>query len=333
MESSASSTNTPPLGMLGRVTDLRPYWPDEARDFTPWLAKPENLQILAETIGLELEPYRTEEAVGSFRADIVALSDGDYIIIENQLGPTDHKHLGQVMVYATNRDARAVVWIATKFTDEHRKVLDWLNTNTAEEIGFFGLEIELWQIDDSPPAAKFNVVCRPNELTKIETSAGAQSPTKLLQLQFWTAVREHAEGGSSPLSWRNPVPRFWYTMAVGRTGFGISLTAKTKTDTLGCEIYIDGQSSFDANDALELLLDDRAEIEAELGQLDWQPLPEKRACRIIQTIDADLQDEDAWEQSVAWCVKRAEAFSSCFAPRVRDLVLAPPNDGLEDESD
>ncbi len=333
MESSASSTNTPPLGVLSRVADLRSYWPDEARDFTPWLAQPENLQILSDTIDIELEPYSTEEAVGPFRADIVARSDDHYAIIENQLGKTDHKHLGQVMVYATNRSAGAVVWIATKFTEEHRKVLDWLNANTAEEIGFFGLEIELWRIDDSPPAPKFNVVCRPNELTKIETSAGSQSPTKLLQLEFWTAVRDYAEGANSPLSWRKPVPRFWYGLAIGRTGFEINLSAKLMKDAVGCEIYIDGQGSFDANEALKLLIADRSEIEAELGKLDWQPLPEKRACRIIQTIDADLRDEEAWEQSVTWCVEHAEAFSSCFAPRVRDLVLSPRDDDLEAESD
>ncbi len=333
MESAANSTNTPPLGVLSRVVDLRSYWPDEAQDFTPWLAQPENLQILSDAIDLELEPYSTEEAVGRYRADIVASSDDHDVVIENQLGTTDHKHLGQVMVYATNRSAGAVVWIATKFTEEHRKVLDWLNSNTAEEIGFFGLEIELWRIDDSPPAPKFNVVCRPNELTKIETSAGLHSPAKLLQLQFWTAVRDFAEGANSKLKWRKPQPRSFYQLAIGRTGFGVDLSANTAKNAVGCEIYIDGDGSFDANEALELLLADRAEIEAGLGQLDWLPLPEKRACRIIQTFDADLRDEEAWEQSVAWCVERAEAFSSCFAPRVRDLVLAPPSDDLEAESD
>jgi len=82
------------------------------------------------------------------------------------------------MVYATNRAAKAVVWVATDFTDEYRKVLDWLSENTPESISFFGLEIELWRIGSSDPAPKFNVVCKPNELTKIERAGGLSEPTE-----------------------------------------------------------------------------------------------------------------------------------------------------------
>jgi hypothetical protein len=97
------------------------------------------------------------------------------------------------MVYATNRQAKAVLWIATKITDEYRKVLDWLNDNTPETILFYGLEVELWKIGDSLPAPRFNVVCKPNELTKIERGGGGgvePTETKLLQLEFWQAVKE-----------------------------------------------------------------------------------------------------------------------------------------------
>ena len=45
---------TNPLGRLERV-DLRSIWETEAQDFTPWLAREENLAILGDTIGVELE--------------------------------------------------------------------------------------------------------------------------------------------------------------------------------------------------------------------------------------------------------------------------------------
>jgi hypothetical protein len=320
------------LGKLVRIDDVRSHWPDEARDFTPWLAQAENLQILSETIELELEHYKTEDRIGPFRADIVARNGDGLVIIENQLSPTDHKHLGQIMVYATNREARGVVWIATQFTDEYRKVLDWLNANTPEEVSFFGLEIELWQIGDSAPAPKFNVVCKPNELTKIETTVGEASETKLMQLDFWKAVKEAAEAKSSPISWRKPRPRHWYSIAAGRSGFQISLTAKTTDSTAGCELYITGRD-FDANHALELLMEDRDEIEDALGGLEWQPLPTRRACRIAQRRDTNFNDRDAWPDAVDWCIDRAEKFYQAFSGRVQALDLEALSDEPLGEDD
>lgn len=87
-----------PLGKLERVP-LRDYWLHEAHNFTPWLGEDANLKLLAETIGLgELEVLEEEHPVGDFRADILAKdSEGKYVVIENQLEESDHKHLGQII--------------------------------------------------------------------------------------------------------------------------------------------------------------------------------------------------------------------------------------------
>src|SRR5215472_1624969 len=117
----------PPLGRLEQVT-LRTVWADEADDFTPWLAKPENLELLGETLGIELEPDSEEVAVGPFWADIVCrdTATGGKVVIENQVEKTDHVHLGQILTYVAGVGAQIVVWIASKFTEEHRAALDWL---------------------------------------------------------------------------------------------------------------------------------------------------------------------------------------------------------------
>ena len=49
---------------------LREIWTSEDSDFTPWLAQEQNLAILGETLGIELELEAQEKAVGPFRADI-----------------------------------------------------------------------------------------------------------------------------------------------------------------------------------------------------------------------------------------------------------------------
>ncbi len=147
------------LGRLESV-DLRTTWTSEWNDFTPWLAKPENLKLLAETVGLDLEFESVEKNVGPFRADILCKDtlDNSWVLIENQLERTDHTHLGQLLTYAAGLETVTIIWIAQRFTEEHRATLHWLNEITSDRFAFFGLEIELWKIGNSPVAPKFNVV-------------------------------------------------------------------------------------------------------------------------------------------------------------------------------
>lgn len=63
----------------------------------------------------------------------------------NQLERTDHSHLEQTLVYAAGLDAVTIIWIAERFTDEHRASLDWQNRITDERFSFFGIEIEVWR--------------------------------------------------------------------------------------------------------------------------------------------------------------------------------------------
>jgi RecB family endonuclease NucS len=130
------------LGRLEKV-ELRSFWKKEDRDFTPWLAQDENIQLLSETIGIELEVQSQEEGVGPFRADILCMdmANNHFVLIENQLEKTDHTHLGQLMTYAAGLDAVSIIWIAQKFTEEHRAALDWLNRITDSTFNFFGIEI------------------------------------------------------------------------------------------------------------------------------------------------------------------------------------------------
>ena len=112
------------LGQLHPVS-VRSQWPDEAADFTPWLAKEESIARLGEALGLELEVVQTEVAVGPYSADILARdSAGDTVVIENQLGKTDHDHMGKALTYAAVLGAHTVVWVAAAFSDEHRIVVE-----------------------------------------------------------------------------------------------------------------------------------------------------------------------------------------------------------------
>ncbi len=311
---------------LGRLEpeDLRKVWGNEAQDFTPWLARPENLNELGKTIGMELELTAQEESVGLYRADVLCKDtlSQSYVLIENQLDKTDHSHLGQTLTYAAGLAARSIVWIAAKFTDEHRATLDWLNQITEEDYRFFGLEIELWKIGDSLPAPKFNIVCRPNDWSRaVIDTVQELSETKQLQLKYWSAFRDFVQQKGSPLKPQKPLPQHWMNFSIGRSGFWLASTVNTLEGRLGVELFL---SPKDPKTAFRALLNEKEAIEAALGgpALDWQELPEAKGSRIaLYKSGVDIRDEQDWPIQHKWLAETLECFNGVFRPKVRELKL------------
>jgi hypothetical protein len=318
----SSSNKLDSLSQLSQVS-LRDFWPDEAKDFTPWLAQEKSLTLLSESIQLPIDGViQTEVKSGPYRADIVVGEGDSLVVIENQLSKTDHGHFGQLLLYATNHDAKTIVWIAKSFSDEYRKALDWLNDNTPSDTGFFGLEIELWQIGDSPPAPRFNVVCQPNQLTKLERSSvggNGISETRLAQLDFWEDLRTLAEEKGSKLGFRKPQPLHWYNLALGRAGFEVSLSAITPNDgEVRCAINVNNFAG--GHEAFDALEGQKEEIEKELGELTWRRLDGKYS-QIVKSYPGLFNDDDKRQELLEWCLTSAEAFFACFKPRVEELDL------------
>ena len=269
------------LGRLRRI-DLRDIWASEPGDFTPWLANAENLELLSDTIGIDLELEAIEKNVGPFRADILCkdTASGSWVLVENQLESTDHRHLGQLLTYAAGLEAVTIVWLAATFTEEHRATLDWLNQITDDRFSFFGLEIELWQIGESLAAPKFNVVSKPNEWSKSVLGATQRiSPddltdTKQKQLDYWLAFKGLLEKRKGPIQpGRSPRPQHWMHFSIGRAGFLLGATVDTRKERCGVEIFINDDL---AKGYFRLLEKDREQIEIEFGcHLDWQELSQK----------------------------------------------------------
>jgi hypothetical protein len=316
-----------PLGRLDRV-DLREVWVNEAGDFTPWLAREENIQLLGEAIGLELEVEAKEKDVGPFRADILCKDTATdaWVLVENQLEKTDHTHLGQLLTYAAGLQAVAIVWVAERFTEEHRATLDWLNEITDDRFNFFGLEIELWKIGDSPVAPKFNVVCKPNDWSKSVSEAAKDwaaedlTETRRLQLDFWTAFREYMTAVGSFVKVTRPWPQPWLSMSIGRPGFVLNSILNTRDNRLAVHLVMTGEN---AKNYFHLLQADKSAIEAEIGTpLNWNELPTKKQSRIeLNRTGIDSADKGAWPGFHQWLKEKLELFQKAFAPRVKELTV------------
>jgi hypothetical protein len=309
-----------PLSKLERVP-LREAWKHEAGDFTPWLAEAANLDALAQALGLsELEAVATEHWVGDFKLDILCTDGDQQVVIENQLAETDHKHLGQILAYAAGVGARKVIWVAESFRPEHVTALQFLNDNTTDDLSFFGVQIELWRIGDSPLAPKFEVVVKPNDWAKAgreqARAAASASPTKQLQLKFWTALIERLAKDAPHIRPQKPRPQHWLNNSIGRSGFGLNITANTRDERLGVELWMPGPL---AKQHFAHLSSQKQVIESALGfPLDWQELPDAKACRIAAWYPgASIEDEGRWDEYLGWLTQRLVRMDQVLRPVVK----------------
>lgn len=308
------------LGHVERL-ELRSVWASEPHDFTPWLAMTENLERLGSAIGMDLVTDQIEKGVGPFSADILCKNtlDDSWVVIENQIEKTDHTHLGQVLTYAAGLDASTVIWIASRFTDEHRAAIDWLNKNTTDNIQFFGVEIEILKIGSSLPAPQFMVVANPNDwsrnvsATARRSQSGEMNDTQKLQLGFWSGLSEYlAENTAFQL--RSPRPQGWADFSLGKTNTLLRLSISTQARKLAAGVYLyDNMKPF-----FEDLTQHKTEIESMLGySLIWENDRSKQTAVIKVEKALDLSNEDCWKEGFVWFAERLSDINKVFRPLMK----------------
>jgi hypothetical protein len=299
---------------LGRVeqVDLREIWKHEATNFTQWLAKPENLELLSEEIDIELSLIDTEYNVGRFNVDIFAEEVGSdrKVIVENQLERTDHDHLGKLITYASGLDAEIIVWIVKDVLEEHQQAIDWLNENTDEKINFFAIRMEVWKIGSSEPAPKFHIISKPNNWTKsvkqsVQTSA--LTDIKLLQLKFWDSFKQYANEKNLNLRLRKTRPQHWYDMSFGRSDCYICMTVNSQKKEIASEIYIPN-----SKETFEQFINEKQEIDQQIVGLEWMELPTKKVSRIKKKTKGDIKLENKWEEYFEWLAKTTIELQDTF---------------------
>ena len=310
------------LGKIKKI-DLRTIWASESSDFTPWLAKEENIALLSDAIGMDLEVESQEKNVGPFRADILArdLVANHYVLIENQLEQTNHNHLGQIMTYAAGLDAFSIIWIAKSFTEEHRAALDWLNRITDENINFFGVEVAIIQIGDSLPAPQFNVVAKPNDWSKSiksTTSSGNLTETKVKQQEYWTEFRDYVLKNGSPFKVQKPLPQHWTNVAIGRSYFYLSLNVNSVNGTISINFEMSGANAKSNYATLREKFEDdsKSNISADL---DWLRLDDKKISMVKLSKSFNFLDIDSREEQFAWFVEYVQKFIKYFQPKIKTL--------------
>ena len=308
---------------------LREVWPDEARDFSPWLAQ--HPDHLGKALQMDLELEGSEVPVGPFSADVVLrdANTGHRVVVENLLETTDHDHLGKLITYAAGLEAHWAVLVAKSFRPEHRSALNWLNTLSGEGSGFFGIELHAVRIGDSPAAVRLDVVVEPDDFSR-QARAGvgrARSGDRTVSewnagyVEWWAeflpAFREAHPSWSTA---QTPRPTNGISFPSGRSDVRYRLSFAYPTGatnySLRAEVYLrDGEPVYEALEA------QRAEIEAACDlELVWEPLENANASRIATYLDPiDPAHRESWPQYRTWAIETLGELRRVFAEPTKNL--------------
>jgi hypothetical protein len=291
---------------FGRLQDLplRDAWKHEALSFTPWLAQ--NIDHIAEAIGIPLELTGQEVPVESFAADILARNpqDGSLVLIENQLEATDHTHLGQIMTYLAGLEARTVVWIAPTFREPHLSAIRWLNQHTADDFSFFAVRLRVVRIGQSPFAPIFEVVEKPNDWDR-----------RLIETKRGTAAGKSALGDAREAYWKAYVARhpgtpirasrlsYWSVSPESYPDASVSIWIGQKEGG----IFVRGPYGGDFHEFVEKTRPIAENLEDRLG------VPfSGRSSLFPQSRPGSLNDPASWPDLMDWQEEQLQRYLSAF---------------------
>ncbi len=284
---------------VGRVKfePIRDVFRDEARHFTTWLEQ--NLEALADRLGLKLSVVQREKAVGDFNVDLLCEDgDGRPVIIENQLDKTNHDHLGKLLTYLVNLEASSAIWVTPEPRPEHQKVIDWLNENTAADLSFYLVRVEAARIGESQPAPLFTVLAGPNEQGKeVGEKKKEWADRHYKRMEFWKGLLEKSKKEVPLFASISPSTANWIAAGAGKRG--VSFNYDIFMDGAAVDLYIDHDQETGAKNKtiFDALFAQKDAIEREVGtHLEWQRLDAKRASRIRLSIDdsGGLAKPESW---------------------------------------
>lgn len=291
------------FGHLEHV-DVRDIWPHEARDFTPWLL--DNADRLAAALQIDLELRAAEHPVGDFSLDLIGrdLTNQCELIVENQLGVTDHIHLGQLMTYAAGTKAQTIVWIAPSFREEHREALRWLNEIAGDQARFFGVEVRVVRIGESLPAPLFELRAEPNEWSStVRREARPASEREAQYRSYWERfLPVFAERHPNWPFGRQNGKNAWYILSSPYRHCRLTVSF-VSNGRLMSELYIDSGDREKNLAIFERLRAASDAIEDAFGDaLDWQELMNRRACRIAYFGEGSVTDVDRYPEFIDWMI-------------------------------
>jgi hypothetical protein len=310
--------------MVGRLkkVPLREVWKHEEKDFTPWLS--ENLDVLGETLGMELSLVDKEAGVGeSYEADLLLEGpNGDLIVVENQFGRSDHDHLGKILTYLSNLEAKKAIWICERPQPEHKAAVEWLNKNSPADVSFYVLKIEAIQIDDSQPAPQLLIETEPSaQLKEAGEIKGDFVERHERRLEFWAQLLEASKKKTQLFQNIGPKKDHWLSAGAGISGVVWQYLILKQGSRV--QFNIESSDASKNKKIFDELFKHKDEVEAVFGdKLEWERLDERISSRVgKQVTSKGLRDVDDWSEIIDKMVDAIVRLEKALNKHVKEIRI------------
>jgi hypothetical protein len=290
---------------------LREVWEHEEQDFTPWLQN--NIDVLNEVLkdeetNLYLSDPEREQDTENFYVDIVAEDErGNIVIIENQLGKSNHDHLGKIITYLAATEAKAAIWIVSDPRQEHVDAVSWLNKSQLAD--FYLLKLEAYKIENSLPAPLLTLIVKPGPRI-----INNDDPRFL----FWTALLERMKKRSNLFANISPQSSIWISTGAGKYGLSYQFVIHKHDVQV---LFAINRAKEETKEIFIKLSAHEEEINSKfVGKLEWQPRPDLKSSQIVNYISiGGYLDEGKWTQIQDAMIDAMIGLQEAFRPYIENL--------------
>ena len=280
------------------------FWKDFEKDFIPWLEN--NIETLNKNLDFSIIPIQKDDEEEEISIDMLAQDKlGNKVLIEAHHGESNNKDysLLNLLMALPQYNAKKAILICEEPTFELKRLINWLNDNSLEDVFFYLIKIEIFRVGNSPLTPLFMKICGPSKEIKQKRRKEVElNYIEKLRIKFWEHLIEKIYTSFPDHANITPSKTSWIDIDAGKNG--IKYVYVIKKDSAEIKLVLDHLNERINRERFKELVLKKGEINKEFDELSWQTSGNLNwnfvDGRNFQTISYDfntggLDYEDEWE--------------------------------------